>query len=108
VTKLVIRCPVKGEEDVCGMPVTLNISKAEPMTWNYPGAPAEFEVLDCWCGHREQIETKYKDEVWETIKDIEATAKAYAAEARYDAWRDDHPGRSYTGLPVRRANPEDW
>lgn len=76
-------CPAYDEEkdDVCGEELEIEAYKAEPATWTYPGAPAEFEVIGCKCKHKELVEKgKYADDVWEFIRDAEIAR----LEARYD------------------------
>jgi len=94
-------CPVTVEEtgDLCGKVVMIEATKAEPATMWYPGAPEEFEVIECECGHKDVIEEKYQDAVWEFIRDYEVSSAEYAAEAAYDAYKDAR--WEYMGVPMR-------
>jgi hypothetical protein len=93
--EFMVNCPNSEE---CGddMKVVLTYYAApEPMTRDYPGAPAEMEVeFKCeTCGVDEEtcslealvrVEEMVEEEMF---KEMEAAADA-AAEAKYDEWRD--------------------
>jgi hypothetical protein len=90
---MIMPCPVYVEEtdDVCGEPIELSLTKEERATWTYPGCPAEFEVVHAVCSHEREVEAKYKDEVWEYVRDREIDA----LEARADAAREEALYRKY-------------
>jgi hypothetical protein len=79
-----MRCPVQLDADACGREILLDVTNREKATWTYPGCPAEFEVTECRCGHRQRIEHEYNDDVWDEVRDNEIAQLEARAEARYE------------------------
>lgn len=79
-----IKCPVYIEEkdDPCDKEVEIHAWAAEPVTYEYPGDPAGFEVATAPCGHAEQIEEEYYDTVMEYLARREMDAREAEAERR--------------------------
>ena len=81
-SRFIIRCPVllEDEDERCKQRIELDVTKAEPATWYYPGYPGDFEVVNAECGHKDEIEAHYTGDVWEEIRDQELAALEAKAE----------------------------
>ncbi len=80
-------CPAFDDrkDDVCEEPMEIEYMNAEPATWTYPGAPAEFEIVECKCDHKDIVERgKYADDVWEYIRDKERAALEDKLDRQYE------------------------
>ena len=87
--RLVMKCPVRIDDDICWKEIEIEFTDREPQTWNYPGAPPEFEVIEAKCGHKDVIEAEYKDEVWNEVADRRRAQLDALAEDRYYRQRWD-------------------